>query len=226
MTEIENLSPNQSLAVELATAFGAVFPELAGAWFPGMSRNAVLKLFKRLARAGLLRKYSWAGVQPYFVLGRRAVRLLDLPPRRVEPLGPTGLVQHAGVMGACVAADLDKLTAARFVAEFPDLVARGLQASYYALTAEDTLAWVVVDHGASGFGLAKKLQKAVAQRYRVPAFRDLLHGGAFSLVLAAATPAKAAEVEEALAKDPVRHAAVRVVVPILARLLLTDGGSR
>jgi hypothetical protein len=225
MKDIESLRENQKLVLLLAASFHAIFQELAQAWFPELSSNALRKVLRRLVKARLLHRYACGDRDNYYVLSRRAVRLLDLPPRRVGPLGQPALIQALGVLGACVQAGLEKLTAAEFARDFRDLNARrGMQTSYYALTPEDALCWVVVDHGASPFGIAKKVLKITAQRYRLPAFRELILGGGFSVVVATATPEKAADIEAALAKNPPRFVRVQVViVPQLLPLLLTKG---
>jgi hypothetical protein len=213
MKSLDSLSEDQELLLRLATAFHVIDPALAGAWRPERTKNGIRKSLRRLTKAGLLHRYACGGRDNYFVLSRRAVRLLDLPPRRVGPLGWPALIQAVGVLGACARAGLDKLTAADFASHFPDLSPRrGAQSGYYALTPEDGLAWVVVDHGATGFTLAKKVQKITAQRYRLPAFRELIQGGGFTVVIATGTPEKAADIEAALEQEPPRFVRAEVVV--------------
>jgi hypothetical protein len=222
--DLQSLRTDQRLLLDLAAMFHLVLPGLARAWLPQRGDNATGKMLRRLARAKLLHKYTFGEREPYYVLSRRAVRLLELPPRRVGPLGWSALIQRVGVLGACVAANLEMLTAADFKRAFCELCRRGAQTGYYAVTPDDHLAWIIIDHGASGFALAKKVQKIVAQRYRVPAFRELIVAGGLVVVVATATPEKAADIETALLTEPPRYVRVRVVVvPELLPLVVLKG---
>jgi hypothetical protein len=203
-------------------AFNLVKIELAGAWFD-LSTNALNKLFRRLCRAGLILHVG----NGYYMLTRRAVRLLGIPPRRVSAPSLPGFVQATGVVGSCIAAELEKISAADFANNFPELCPRrGAQVGYYAFTPSDGLAWILVDHGAKPKSLVRKVEKVVSKRLMIPAFRvRILAGGFFSIVLAVPSIEKQVAVEAILKENPPsRHVRVQlVVVPELQNLLLGKG---
>ncbi|HYV38100.1 MAG TPA: hypothetical protein VE988_20610 [Gemmataceae bacterium] len=221
MKTIDSLRENQKLVLSLGVAFNALIPELAMAWLTELSSNAIRKCFRRMVKAKLLLRYFYGdNRESYYLLSRRAIRLLGIPPRRVSPLGWPALIQAVGVLGICVAANLDKLSAADFAQAFPHLCPRrGFQVGYYALTAENQLVWIVVDHGATAFTMAKKIRKVISKRYDIPAFRDLIVARGLSIIVATPTPEKATDIEAELTKDPPRFVRVQVV-PVAALIPL------
>jgi hypothetical protein len=122
MKTVDLLRDNQRLVLSVAAAFGVITLDLARAWLPEHTMNALRKVLRRLVKARLMHRYTLGEQGHYYVLSRQAVRLLDLPKRRVGPLGWPALIQAIGVLGACVNAELDKLTAAEFANYFPDLL--------------------------------------------------------------------------------------------------------
>ncbi|MFZ1005209.1 MAG: hypothetical protein WAN65_00125, partial [Candidatus Sulfotelmatobacter sp.] len=92
MKSVALLRDNQLLMLTLGAAFGLIILELAQAWLPEHSSNALRKVVRRLVKARLLHRYTLGDQGYYYVLTRQAVRLLDLPKRRVGPLGWPALI--------------------------------------------------------------------------------------------------------------------------------------
>ena len=131
--------------------------------------------------------------EQHFVLTRRALRFMDLPPRRTSVPGLPGLIQGVGIMGLCITANLEKLSAAEFAKRFPKLCPRrGHQVGAYALTEDKRIARLIIDHGtASSFSICRKVQKVIAKHYSIEGFREKMLTKEFVVIVAVATRQKA-----------------------------------
>ncbi|MFO0849968.1 MAG: hypothetical protein U0871_15640 [Gemmataceae bacterium] len=189
---------------------------------PGDSANAVMKVARRLTYRGWVEVHRLPGGGVFYLLTRRAAAALGLPRRKRRGLGQDAAVEHLGQLWLCLRLGVRKRSAAEFAAACPELCRRGLSASRYAVAPDDRLLWLLVDHGGRGPRLAAKAARAAAVRFDLPAFRELIEGGGFGIVVAVPTDAKAAEVTAALAAESLHPlVAVRIlVVPELVPLFL------
>lgn len=173
---------------------------LQRAVLPGLSRNAVGKIARRLCALGLLDKYTLLHPTRYFVLGGAGAKSLGIGSHRTAPLGPQSLpiefaiLVHA-VLGKQPRMRLTKSEVLRTIAWLPSRLA---DAPHCLDQQHGVLELVRVDLGGSSDHVARKAALDLARRRRLREFTPLVNQGRFRLVLVTATSDKAKAVRSAL----------------------------
>ena len=185
-------------------------------FFPDVTdARAVRKVTFRLVRLNYLRKLHLNPKAAYYVLAPRACRLVGAKVREPVPFTEQSFPGALGAACFCVTTGAKRYTAAKFQAGHPDLCKPGQCRSNYFKEEVDgkfTLGMFLFDRATSPKRMTAKIRKVISQRYRLPAFRDLVLAGRFQLVILTGYNAKRLELEQAVRvghRGPVR---VRVVV--------------
>lgn len=193
-------------------------------FFPEVTdTRTVRKVTFRLVQQNYLRKLRLGPRAGYYALAPRACRLVGAKVREPVPFTEQSLPGALGAACFCVATGAKRYTAARFLAAHPDLCKPGqCRSNYFKEEVEGkfTLGMFLFDRATSPKRMQAKIRKVISQRYRLPAFRDLILAGRFQLVILTGYDGKRLELEQAVRvghRGPVR---VRVaVVPELGELL-------
>lgn len=186
------------------------------------SKTAVRKVLKRLRYAGWIVEISIPHGGPGYMLSPRAMRAIDLPRRKNKGVSQSGVIQHLGLLYACVRGDIDKLSAGALFSSQPHLACNGIPSGNYGIAADNRLVWIHVSHGGLPHRLAAKAAEIVRKRKAVRGFRDLIKSDRFGVIVAVPSVEVATEFNIALVSQKIDpQVSVRpVVVPELSPLLL------
>lgn len=181
---------------------------------PGSSPDAVRKALARLADGDWLVRHPFGDRQSYFVLGGKALQLLDLR-RPTKPLGYQSLLERYAVLLACARHDLRVFTEDEFCGAFPDLAEPGRSVKNYfcdTTAGGARLGQFLVDHDKLSSRLVLKVRSRVAKIFAAdrPAIRQLILDGQFVVHVVTATEHKRENLLAAFTRKPPRHAAVVV----------------
>lgn len=193
---------------------------------PDITPGGTRKWLDRLVAAGWLASFPLLGRETYFLAGLRAVRARGLHDRKARPLGPQAKATAYGTLLYCTRHPVRKLTAAEFRAEFPDLCRERTGEAHYFVerTPPYRLGLLLIDHGADARRLPAKAFKVVRTRDKVPAFRELMTEGAFTIAVVCPSAGRADQLRRAFRRRPCRTAEVTVeAVPELLPLLAAGG---
>lgn len=196
-------------------------------FFPDVTdARAVRKVTFRLVQQNYLRKFRLGRRLAYYVLAPRGCRLVGAKVREPVPFTEQSFPGALGAACYCVGTGVKRYTAARFLAAHPDLCRPGkCRSNYFKEEVEGrfTLGLFLFDRATSPKRMLAKVRKVIAQRYRLPAFRDLILAGRFQLVILTGYDEKCLQLDQAVRaghRGPVR---VRVaVVPELGAVLTGD----
>lgn len=193
-------------------------------YFPDVQDHGpVRKVAGRLVARKYLREFSFGNRVSYYVLGPRGCRALDLKAREPRPFTEQSLPAALAIAYFCAARALNRLTASEFHRGYPELCRPGLRSSAYFM--EDTprglfVGFVLIDRATPPRRMMNKIRRAIAQRYKLKKFAELMQARRFFIVVLTGFPAKKKELEEAIADKHRGPVAVRVeVVPELGALL-------
>lgn len=175
-------------------------------FFSDSETNAVTKVVSRLVSQEYLRRYEMYPQRSYYVLGPEATKLLGLPMKRFEPLGPLALAREFATLIFCC---LAKEKRVRFTVHEvhklqTELIQPKLDSSHYYLDNDDTttrLAHIRVDCGGSVDHIVRKCRQDVARRERLPAFAPYINNRRFLIALVTAREEKAAVIHESLKRQ-------------------------
>ena len=181
---------------------------------PESTPDAVRKALARLADAHWLVRHPFGDRQCYFVLGSKALSLLDRR-RPTKPLGYQSLLDRYAVLVACARHGRLVFTEDEFCGTFPDLAEPGRSVKNFFLDTGDggpRLGQFLVDHDKLSSRLVMKVRSRVGKIFAAdrPAFRQLILDGQFVVHVVTATEHKRANLLAAFAKRPPRHVAVVV----------------
>jgi hypothetical protein len=186
------------------------------AFFPDVADlRAVRKVTFRLVQHNYLRKFQLGPKAAYYVLAPRACRLVGAKVREPVPFTEQSFPGAFGAACFCVRTGAKRYTAAQFLECHPDLCKpTQCRSNYFKEEVEGrfTLGLFLIDRATSPKRMMAKIRKVIAQRYRLPIFRDLILCGKFQVIILTGYPAKCVELEQAVRdghRGPVR---VRVVV--------------
>lgn len=170
-------------------------------FFSDATASAVGKVLARLISGGWLRQRRLAAQVSYFVLGQAAIRLLNVPPSARRPFTEQSFPLAYGYLAFCIERDLQRLTAAEFQRQFPDLCRERSPAGGYYLDARTSpcrLGTVLLDRGNPPKNLLRKVNRLIQQRYKTPGFVQLIQNGWFSITILTAWPVKQKYLESAI----------------------------
>lgn len=181
---------------------------------PRSTPDAVRKALARLADANWLVRHPFGDRQTYFVLGGKALALLDRR-RPTRPLGYQSLLERYAVLLACARHDRLVFTEDEFGGTFPDLAAPGRGMRNFFLDTTDggaRLGQFLVDHDKLSSRLVLKVRSRVGKLFAAdrPAVRQLVLDGQFAVHVLTAAEHKRQNLLAAFAKRPPRNVAVVV----------------
>jgi hypothetical protein len=201
---------------------------LLSLFFPRESPDALRMLLTRLDAAGWLRKFPMGSREYYYILGPRALRNLEVPGnrahRKAQGFSQPGLVNHLAIGYLCAGHGLLRLRPDEFVEFCPDHHRPGLPSTNYLLRVDGSdpvLYWAIVDTATPVKEFPRKVGKAVATRFQIPAFQSRILSSEFAVVVITGTEAKARQIEDALSDRRTQFSNAGVlVVPEIEPLLL------
>ena len=199
---------------------------LLSLFFPKENWDALRMLLGRLDSAGWLRKFPLGGREHFYILGPRAIRNITLPGnrphRKAQGFSQPGLIQHLAIGYLCARNGLLRLRPDEFAEFCPDHTRPGLPSQNYLIRADGSdpvLYWAIVDHATAAKEFPRKVGKAVATRFALPAFRDRMLSGCFAVAVITGNEHKARQIEDALAESSA-NAGVLVIPEINSLLLM------
>ena len=165
---------------------------------PEASVDAVRKDICRTVEGGWLSRHILFGQEPYFMLTPKVLAVLGIR-RSIKPLGHQALLEHFGVLLACVRRKCDVFTEDEFLSRYPHYAQAGFSLKNYFLDGA-LLANFVVDHDKSTKRLLDKIGRFIAKVLDKgrPEFRQLILNGQFAFHVITATEAKRANIEDAI----------------------------
>lgn len=193
---------------------------------PEITEGGTRKWFERLTAAGWVNAFPLVERENYYVAGPQAVRVRNLHPRKARAFGPQAKVTAYGTLLFCSRSPVQKLTAAEFRTQFPELCReRTSEAHYYVeRTPPHRLGLLLIDHGADARRLPAKALRVVRDRGDLPAFCDLLFDGQFVVSVVCPSAGRAKQLRRAFRRKPCKTAEVTIVtVPELLPLLVLEG---
>lgn len=175
--------------------------------FPGMSRNAVVKMVTKLCERGELKKYTLRHPTLYFVLGEQGARSAGMALHRARPLGPQALpVEYAVLLHAMFSRPSRiRLTTQEVMTGYPWLPPKLGHAVHCREHGTDILELVRVDLGGAVDHVARKCAADINARRISPEFLAMVAESQFRLVVATGTPEKAASLRRALKNHNLPH---------------------
>lgn len=190
---------------------------------PNAVRN-IDRVMRRLERKQLVKRVRCSDQLKYFVLKRRAFRLLGLRPRTVRSLTEQSLPVVLAIASYCVARGLKRMTHQEFLEDYPELWRPGLRSSSYVLVDRETspkLELLLVDRGGAARRIRSRVRRVVGQRIGVPDFESLIEDGCFRITVLTGTPEQQAKIEYQIERESFAPIAVgTALVHELADLLL------
>ena len=218
--EDQRLGGRGAFAVDLVHRYRTMTLALLCLLYPDVSSDTWRMLFDRLAAAGWLLKLPMGGGrEPYYILGPRAIRTLQLPGnrahRKAQGFSQSGVLNHLAIGWLCARHGLLRLRPDEFASFLPDHGRPGLPAQNYLLRADGSdpvLYWAIVDIATPAKEFPQKVGKAVAKRFEIPAFQERILNGGFAVVVITGNEAKAQQIEDVLADRSSQYANAGVMV--------------
>ena len=192
-------------------------------YFDDSELNAVTKVTSRLTEHGFLNKYELAPGRSYFVMGPESARIMGVSPKKCKPIGPQALPKEYATLYFCCMNEpqRERLRVSELNKKFPDLMARKIDNSHYYLDRADDgtvrLAYLRIDQGGTRDHIARKCEKDIEDRQRIPSFRELIETDRFLITVVTAREAKADLVRETLKR---RSWPIRFRVSVVEELAL------
>lgn len=171
---------------------------------PGDHPENVSRVLRRLDRRGLVRQVEYGKSFHYFVITRRGLRTLGLPPRTPRPLTEQSLPVLLAIATYCAEENLRRLRNSEFRELYPELWRTGLGASSYVLV--DTpdglkLAMLIVDRGGAARRVRGRIRRIISQRSGLPDFVSLMEAGRFRVVVLTGLPEQQAKIDRQIERE-------------------------
>lgn len=180
----------------------AIFQRLY--FLPEDHPEKIRRVLRRLEKRGLLRKVTCGTSLEYFVVTRRGLRLLGLPPRTPRPLTEQSLPVLLAVASYCAEQNLRRLTNVEFCELYPELWRPGLRSSSYVLMEDGNglkLAMLVVDRGGAARRIRSRVRRVISQRSGLPHFAALMRSGRFRIVVLTGLPQQQAKIDRQIKRE-------------------------
>lgn len=185
-------------------------------FLPAGSDNAANKVVARLVRARWLTDRTSGRGFSYLTLGTQApLQMAGQPAPRVGSFAEQSLPLAYGLLAYCVRQGFQRITRREFTEAFPELAAVQCQNSHFFVdNSADVyrLSTVLLDRGNAPRDLLRKLNRLAQQRYRLPAFLDLIRCRRFLITIITAEPRKARLLEQAIEQNFRGRTQVKVAV--------------
>lgn len=197
--------------------------------FPDAGPDAARKVLERLVAGRWLRKIPLYRKTPGYILAYPAAHRLGLHRVAARPPARAALCRAYGLAWYCLEVGVRRFSPAEWRAQFPELHRPGLPAAGYHLEATAQgpgVVYVHVDTAQDVRRLLKKIRRAVARRFELPAFQDLVRAGRFAVAIATPSDGKRQTIEDVFGRKFRAAVPVRVVVVPELELVLTGGRGR
>ena len=190
---------------------------------PNEHLENVRRVLRRLEKRGLLRKVQCGTSLHYFVITRRGLRLLDLPPRTPRPLTEQSLPVQLAVASFCADQRLTRLTNPEFRELYPELWRPGLQSSNYVLVDSPDglkLTMLIIDRGGAARRIRARVRRVIKQRSGLPNFVALMNARRFRIVVLTGLPEQQSKIDRQIERESFGPVEVlSALVPDLAEIL-------
>ncbi|MCA9150046.1 MAG: hypothetical protein KDA92_12125, partial [Planctomycetales bacterium] len=166
----------------------------------GRTLNAVSKVTARMVRDEVLSRHDFLPPEVCFRLGAGAARVLGLPSRVTQPLGPQRLpVDFATLEYATQGSPARRRLSATDIEDYLPWMPEELRQSPYCLDATGRLELIRVDLGGSPQHIARKVANAAHARLSVPKIAELAARSLFHVVVLTSTGEKATQIAKVMA---------------------------
>jgi hypothetical protein len=162
-------------------------------FFPEAGKSAVSKVVGRLVAEGCLRECRLANGFSYYVLGRAGRELVAAAAEADRPFTEQSFPLAYGFLAFCLAHGVRRLTSSEFQLKFPEHCRPRMKTGSFYADARQTparLGAVLVDRGNPPKLILRKLQRLLAQHYRLPNFAARIQAGQFCVTILTAWPLK------------------------------------
>ncbi|RIK76993.1 MAG: hypothetical protein DCC67_13220 [Planctomycetota bacterium] len=162
-------------------------------FFAEAGKSAVSKVVGRLVADGYLRVCRLANGFHYYVVGQQGREFTDAASDADRPFTEQSFPLAYGFLAFCSAHGVRRLTSSEFQTTFPELCRPRMKTGSFYADARHTparLGTVLVDRGNPPKLIIRKLQRLLAQHYRLPNFAQRIQAGQFCVTILTAWPLK------------------------------------
>lgn len=200
-------------------------PVIGRLYLPELTLSAARNVVRRLAREGWLHKWNMSTHTRYLTLDSRGYAACGLPNKSPSCFSEQTLPTLFAVLYFCIHHGFERLTPEELRAIDPEFdTPAGWAHAYFVHQVAHGLAMscCLVDHRVSPRRLVTRARGIIADRYKLPQFRSLIHAKRFSITILTAYAGSVAAIEQEIARRHRGLAAIQVqVVPELAALQAT-----
>lgn len=200
-------------------------PVIGRLFLPEATLSAARNVVRRLIREGWLHKWTMRGQTRYVTLDSRGYAACGLPNQSPSRFSDQTLPTLFAVLYFCIHHGFERLTPEELRAIDPEFdTPAGWAHAYFVHQVAHGLAMscCLVDHRVAPRRLVTRARRIIADRYKAPQFRSLIHAKRFSITVLTAYAGSVAAIEQEITRRHRGLAAIQVqVVPELAALLTT-----
>jgi hypothetical protein len=167
----------------------------------GGKRGAIDKLLRELEGKGVLQSQVITGRLKAYFLSADTCRTYGQPIGRSRPFNVQGLIANLGILLYCVKHGVTRKTRKEIEENAPHLLVPGATAERYVVPTPDEIKLLVVDHGSSLRGLAKKVRREWEKRRENYEWQLLQDHNQFEIVVIMAHQEKAKRLRAMLRDD-------------------------
>lgn len=173
--------------------------------------DAVKSWSRRMQTGGYLESAHLLAPRRYYYLTPKAVRLLGASDKVARALGGGALLRSYGILAFCCMQERvrRKLSRQEFEGTLPELVQPNLVASSMSYYLDDEqpdperpnkrrLGFILVDSGRDSRRIRTQVRHVIAERFRFPAWRQLLADDRFILTVITVSPQRKEAIEKLL----------------------------